>query len=66
MFAGICLLKIDWGNLGSGTGTEAQDGSFGVTVEDGVDWGISLKPASEVRSVMRKLYYWCFSFLPGL
>ncbi|XP_046887882.1 CDK5 regulatory subunit-associated protein 3 isoform X1 [Hypomesus transpacificus] len=38
---------IDWGNLGSGTGTEAQDGSFGVTVEDGVDWGISLEPASE-------------------
>ena len=57
MFAGICLFKIDWGNLGSGTEPEAQDGSFGVTVEDGVDWGISLEPASEVRSVKRKLYY---------
>lgn len=38
---------IDWGDLGSGTGAEEQDVSFGITVEDGVDWGISLDPVSE-------------------
>lgn len=31
---------IDWGDLGSGT--ESQEVNFGITVEDGVDWGISL------------------------
>ncbi|XP_057214613.1 CDK5 regulatory subunit-associated protein 3 isoform X2 [Triplophysa rosa] len=32
---------IDWGNIGSGAATE--DVNFGITVEDGVDWGISLE-----------------------
>ncbi|KAM4623686.1 CDK5 regulatory subunit-associated protein 3 [Polymixia lowei] len=36
---------IDWGDLGSGT--ETQEVNFGITVEDGVDWGISLEPGSE-------------------
>lgn len=31
---------IDWGDLGGGAGTEEVN--FGISVEDGVDWGISL------------------------
>lgn len=38
---------IDWGDLSGGTGAEGQDVNFGVTVEDGVDWGISLEPSAE-------------------
>ncbi|KAI1887141.1 hypothetical protein AGOR_G00203080 [Albula goreensis] len=34
---------IDWGELGSGDGA----GDFGISVEDGVDWGISLEPSTE-------------------
>ncbi|XP_071754635.1 CDK5 regulatory subunit-associated protein 3 [Centroberyx gerrardi] len=36
---------IDWGDFGSGT--ETQEVNFGIKVEDGVDWGISLEPGSE-------------------
>lgn len=38
---------IDWGDLSGGTGAEGQEVNFGVTVEDGVDWGISLEPSAE-------------------
>ncbi|XP_051968735.1 CDK5 regulatory subunit-associated protein 3-like [Xyrauchen texanus] len=36
---------IDWGNLGSGAGTEEVN--VGISVEDGVDWGISLESGPE-------------------
>ncbi|XP_076007771.1 CDK5 regulatory subunit-associated protein 3 [Genypterus blacodes] len=36
---------IDWGDFGAGT--ETQAGNFGIAVEDGVDWGISLEPGTE-------------------
>ncbi|XP_076154515.1 CDK5 regulatory subunit-associated protein 3 [Alosa pseudoharengus] len=36
---------IDWGDLGAGT--DSADVNFGITVEDGVDWGISLDPGAE-------------------
>ncbi|KAM9336102.1 CDK5 regulatory subunit-associated protein 3 isoform 2-T2 [Symphorus nematophorus] len=34
---------IDWGDFGKST----QDFTSGITVEDGIDWGISLEPSSE-------------------
>ncbi|XP_077056827.1 CDK5 regulatory subunit-associated protein 3 isoform X1 [Siphateles boraxobius] len=36
---------IDWGDLGGGAGTEEVN--FGIAVEDGVDWGISLESGTE-------------------
>ncbi|XP_050980602.1 CDK5 regulatory subunit-associated protein 3 [Labeo rohita] len=39
---------IDWGDLNGGAGTEEI--SFGISVEDGVDWGISLEPGTEETS----------------
>ncbi|XP_072523233.1 CDK5 regulatory subunit-associated protein 3 [Salminus brasiliensis] len=36
---------IDWGDLSSGAG--AEEVNFGITVEDGVDWGISLESGKE-------------------
>uniref|UniRef100_A0A3B3BB79 CDK5 regulatory subunit associated protein 3 n=1 Tax=Oryzias melastigma TaxID=30732 RepID=A0A3B3BB79_ORYME len=37
---------IDWGSFGTAEGNSGVD--VGITVEDGVDWGISLEPAAEV------------------
>ncbi|KAJ8264660.1 hypothetical protein GJAV_G00152230 [Gymnothorax javanicus] len=34
---------IDWGDLSTADGA----GDYGITVEDGVDWGISLEPSAE-------------------
>ncbi|KAL1264495.1 hypothetical protein QQF64_004850 [Cirrhinus molitorella] len=39
---------IDWGDLGGGAATEEVN--FGISVEDGVDWGISLEPGTEETS----------------
>uniref|UniRef100_A0A3Q1I420 CDK5 regulatory subunit associated protein 3 n=1 Tax=Anabas testudineus TaxID=64144 RepID=A0A3Q1I420_ANATE len=39
---------IDWGDFGKGT--DAQGFSSGITVEDGIDWGISLEPNAEDSS----------------
>ncbi|XP_066521717.1 CDK5 regulatory subunit-associated protein 3 [Hoplias malabaricus] len=36
---------IDWGNLSSGTG--AEEVNFGITVEDKVDWGITLESGKD-------------------
>uniref|UniRef100_A0A3Q3F1I7 CDK5 regulatory subunit associated protein 3 n=1 Tax=Labrus bergylta TaxID=56723 RepID=A0A3Q3F1I7_9LABR len=36
---------IDWGDFGKGA--DPQVVSSGITVEDGIDWGISLEPSSE-------------------
>lgn len=36
---------IDWGDLGAGM--ESSDVNFGITVEEGVDWGISLESGTE-------------------
>ncbi|XP_051770786.1 CDK5 regulatory subunit-associated protein 3 isoform X2 [Ctenopharyngodon idella] len=36
---------IDWGDLGGGAGTEEVN--FGISVEDGVDWGVSLESGTE-------------------
>ncbi|XP_067225574.1 CDK5 regulatory subunit-associated protein 3 isoform X2 [Chanodichthys erythropterus] len=36
---------IDWGDLGGGAGTEEVN--FGISVEDGVDWGVSLESGNE-------------------
>ncbi|XP_068439432.1 CDK5 regulatory subunit-associated protein 3 [Clinocottus analis] len=36
---------IDWGDFGSGA--DAQGVNSAITVEDGIDWGISLEPSSE-------------------
>ncbi|KAM6964472.1 CDK5 regulatory subunit-associated protein 3 [Tautogolabrus adspersus] len=36
---------IDWGDFGKGT--DPQVVNSGITVEDGIDWGISLEPSSE-------------------
>uniref|UniRef100_A0A3Q3JJA8 CDK5 regulatory subunit associated protein 3 n=1 Tax=Monopterus albus TaxID=43700 RepID=A0A3Q3JJA8_MONAL len=36
---------IDWGDFGKATDT--QGFNSGITVEDGIDWGISLEPNSE-------------------
>ncbi|XP_070707858.1 CDK5 regulatory subunit-associated protein 3 [Pempheris klunzingeri] len=36
---------IDWGDFGKGTETQAVNS--GITVEDGIDWGISLEPSAE-------------------
>uniref|UniRef100_A0A3B3BBI5 CDK5 regulatory subunit associated protein 3 n=1 Tax=Oryzias melastigma TaxID=30732 RepID=A0A3B3BBI5_ORYME len=36
---------IDWGSFGTAEGNSGVD--VGITVEDGVDWGISLEPAAE-------------------
>lgn len=45
----IFFCKIDWGDFGKGT--NAADVSV-ITVEDGVDWGISLEPSCGVRQLM--------------
>ncbi|MBN3312918.1 CK5P3 protein, partial [Atractosteus spatula] len=37
----LCVFQIDWGDLG-GAGAD-----LGITVEDGVDWGISLEPSAD-------------------
>lgn len=42
-------MQIDWGNLGGGAGTEKVD--LGISVEGGVDWGISLESGTEVRAL---------------
>ncbi|XP_073346202.1 CDK5 regulatory subunit-associated protein 3 isoform X1 [Pagrus major] len=34
---------IDWGDFG----TDTQDATSGITVEGGIDWGISVEPGSE-------------------
>lgn len=34
---------IDWGDFG----TDTQDATSGITVEGGIDWGISVEPSSE-------------------
>lgn len=39
--------QIDWGDIGSGAATEEVN--FGITVEDAVDWGISLESGAEVK-----------------
>ncbi|KAF4106496.1 CDK5 regulatory subunit-associated protein 3 [Onychostoma macrolepis] len=39
---------IDWGDLGGGAGTEKVD--IGISVEGGVDWGISLESGTEETS----------------
>lgn len=39
---------IDWGDLSSGAG--AEEVNSGITVEDGVDWGISLESGKEEPS----------------
>ncbi|CAK6977322.1 CDK5 regulatory subunit-associated protein 3 [Scomber scombrus] len=36
---------IDWGDFGAGA--DSQGVTSAITVEDGVDWGISLEPSSE-------------------
>ncbi|KAM9425289.1 CDK5 regulatory subunit-associated protein 3 [Pholidichthys leucotaenia] len=36
---------IDWGDFGKGTDSLGE--SSGITVEDGIDWGISLEPNTE-------------------
>ncbi|KAM3592288.1 uncharacterized protein V6R79_016282 [Siganus canaliculatus] len=36
---------IDWGDFGKGADT--SNTNSGITVEDGVDWGISVEPSSE-------------------
>ncbi|TNN65323.1 CDK5 regulatory subunit-associated protein 3 [Liparis tanakae] len=36
---------IDWGDFGSGADTQGVNSA--ITVEDGIDWGISLEPSSE-------------------
>lgn len=36
---------IDWGDMGADE--ETAEANFGITVEDGVDWGISLDTATE-------------------
>ncbi|XP_048026203.1 CDK5 regulatory subunit-associated protein 3 isoform X2 [Megalobrama amblycephala] len=36
---------IDWGDLGGSAGTEEVN--FGISVEDGVDWGVSLESGNE-------------------
>ncbi|XP_056285479.1 CDK5 regulatory subunit-associated protein 3 [Pseudoliparis swirei] len=36
---------IDWGNFGSDADTQGINSA--ITVEDGIDWGISLEPSSE-------------------
>lgn len=41
-------MQIDWGDLGGGAGTEEVN--FGISVEDGVDWGISLESGTEVST----------------
>uniref|UniRef100_A0A7N5ZWF4 CDK5 regulatory subunit associated protein 3 n=1 Tax=Anabas testudineus TaxID=64144 RepID=A0A7N5ZWF4_ANATE len=49
---------IDWGDFGKGT--DAQGFSSGITVEDGIDWGISLEPnaeADEMCVCLRRLYH---------
>lgn len=44
-----CSVQIDWGDLGGGAGTENVD--FGISVEGGVDWGISLESDTKVRAL---------------
>ncbi|XP_041830427.1 CDK5 regulatory subunit-associated protein 3 isoform X2 [Melanotaenia boesemani] len=39
---------IDWGDFGKGTDSAGENA--GITVEDGIDWGISLEPTSEDTS----------------
>lgn len=41
---------IDWGDLGSGAGTGSEEVNFGISVEDGVDWGIGLESGTEETS----------------
>lgn len=38
--------SIDWGNFGSGADAQGVNSAI-ITVEDGIDWGISLEPSSE-------------------
>lgn len=38
--------QIDWGDFGKSSGS--QDIASAITVEEEIDWGISLEPATEV------------------
>ncbi|TMS22271.1 CDK5 regulatory subunit-associated protein 3 [Larimichthys crocea] len=38
---------IDWGDFGTGAATQDV-----ITVEDGIDWGISLEPSSELEAFL--------------
>uniref|UniRef100_H3CXL1 CDK5 regulatory subunit associated protein 3 n=1 Tax=Tetraodon nigroviridis TaxID=99883 RepID=H3CXL1_TETNG len=46
---GITEDTIDWGDFGKSAGT--SDIPAAITVEDGIDWGISLEPVAEDTSV---------------
>lgn len=48
-------MQIDWGDLGSGAGTGSEEVNFGISVEDGEGWGISLESGTEVRAL--NIYY---------
>lgn len=43
----LSFKQIDWGSFGSSADTQGVNSV--ITVEDGIDWGISLEPSSEVR-----------------
>lgn len=44
-----CLInQIDWGDFGKSSGS--QDTASAIKVEDEIDWGISLEPATEVKA----------------
>uniref|UniRef100_A0A8D0CW56 CDK5 regulatory subunit associated protein 3 n=1 Tax=Sander lucioperca TaxID=283035 RepID=A0A8D0CW56_SANLU len=53
---------IDWGDFGNSADTAGVNS--GITVEDGIDWGISLEPSSEVTTNLSILYFYIHSLCP--
>lgn len=51
--------QIDWGDFGKSSAT--QDVASSIAVEDGIDWGISLEPATEVKSTL--ICIWLMHYL---
>lgn len=52
----FCLKnQIDWGDIGKSSGT--QETASAITVEDEIDWGISLEPATEVKATLFSIWF---------
>lgn len=48
--------QIDWGDLGKSSGSQDTSASA-IKVEDEIDWGISLEPATEVKATLICIWF---------
>lgn len=47
--------QIDWGDFGKSSGS--QETASAIKVEDDIDWGISLEPATEVKATLICIWF---------